>query len=64
VGTSIEQKAARIGVRRNELLRAARGSISRTVRLRLLAFFAAAPGARAPAAPAAAARRSRKLGFS
>jgi hypothetical protein len=29
-GASIVQKAARIGVRRNELLRAARGTISRT----------------------------------
>jgi len=31
-GGSIEEKAARVGLRRNELLRAARGTISRTVR--------------------------------
>jgi hypothetical protein len=45
-GGSLEEKATRIGVRRNELLRAARGTISRTTRLRLLASFAAG---RAPA---------------
>ena len=39
-GASLEEKAARVGVRRNELLRAGRGAISRTIRLRLLAFFA------------------------
>lgn len=55
-GVSIEQKAVRIGVRRNELLRAARGAISRTVRVRLLAFFAPAPAGWAPADPAATSR--------
>jgi hypothetical protein len=44
-GASLEQKASRVGVRRNELLRAAHGTISRTTRLRLLALFAG-PGAR------------------
>ena len=39
-GASLEEKATRVGVRRNELLRAARGTIARTTRLRLLAFFA------------------------
>jgi hypothetical protein len=47
-GVSIEQKAAAIGVRRNELLRAARGTISRTVRLRLLAYLKTAPAPRTP----------------
>lgn len=65
-GGSIEEKAARVGLRRNELLRAARGTISRTVRRRLLAFFAAAgaprrPGGSAPAGPRL--RRRRKRGF-
>ena len=41
-GGSLEEKATRVGVRRNELLRAARGTIPRTTRLRLLVFFAAA----------------------
>ena len=39
-GASLEEKAARVGMRRNELLRAVRGTISRTTRRRLLAFFA------------------------
>ena len=39
-GVSIDQKAAVVGVRRNELLRAARGTISRSARRRLLAYFA------------------------
>ena len=65
-GGSIEEKAARVGLRRNELLRAARGTLSRTVRRRLLAFFAAAgaprrPGGSTPAGPRP--RRRRKRGF-
>ena len=57
-GVSIDQKAAAVGVRRNELMRAARGTISRTARQRLLAYFARvadptvrARGATAPAVP-------------
>ena len=64
-GPSLEEKAARVGVRRNELLRAARGTISRTTRLRLLAFFAGAGARRVADArvPADRARRQRKRGF-
>jgi hypothetical protein len=66
-GASVDEKAALVGVRRNELLRAARGTISRTARQRLLAYFTAAPdpgprtrrAASAPAGP----HRSRKRGF-
>ena len=65
-GGSLEEKATRVGVRRNELLRAARGTISRTIRLRLLTFFAA-PGARRGRGPSAAAGKQahgqRKRGF-
>jgi hypothetical protein len=65
-GASLEEKAARVGVRRNELLRAGRGTISRTTRLRLLAFFAGAGArwvkdARVPASQRA--HRQRKRGF-
>lgn len=65
-GGSLEEKATRVGVRRNELLRAARGTISRTIRLRLLTFFAAAGArrGRGPSAPAGKqAHRQRKRGF-
>ena len=64
-GASVDEKAAVVGVRRNVLLRAARGTIPRTARARLLAHFAAAPARRAPgpsAAPAAG-HRKRKRGF-
>ena len=63
---SLEEKATRVGVRRNELLRAARGTISRTTRLRLLAFFAGSGARRVSAAAVAAGhrtRRQRKRGF-
>lgn len=65
-GASLEEKAARVGVRRNELLRAVRGAISRTTRLRLLAFFARTgtrpvKDARIPASQRA--HRQRKRGF-
>ena len=65
-GASLEEKAARVGVRRNELLRAVRGTISRTIRLRLLAFFAGSGArrvkdARVPASQRA--HRRRKRGF-
>ena len=65
-GGSLEEKATRVGVRRNELLRAARGTISRTTRLRLLVFFVAAGArrGRSPSAPAdQRAHRQRKRGF-
>ncbi len=65
-GGSLEEKATRIGVRRNELLRAAQGTIPRTTRLRLLAFFAAAGARRSqgPSAPTGQrAHRQRKRGF-
>jgi len=63
-GGSLEEKATRVGVRRNELLRAARGSIPRTTRLRLLAFFAAAGARRVKASRVSAGRRAqRKRGF-
>ena len=65
-GLSLEDKAIRVGVRRNELLRAARGTISRTTRLRLLVFFAAAGThrGRGPSAPVGErAHRQRKRGF-
>jgi len=64
-GASIDRKAARVGVHRNELLRAARGTISRTTRLRLLAFFVATPTSRAVLRPATTAgpHRQRKQGF-
>ena len=65
-GGSLEEKATRVGVRRNELLRAARGTIARTIRLRLLTFFAAAGArrGRGPSAPAGKqAHRQRKRGF-
>ena len=42
-GASVDEKATRVGVRRNVLLRAARGTISRTARARLLAHLAARP---------------------
>jgi hypothetical protein len=64
-GGPLEEKATRVGLRRNELLRAARGTISRTTRLRLLAFFAAgarrAPAPRAPVGPRPP--HQRKRGF-
>jgi hypothetical protein len=64
---SLEEKATRVGVRRNGLLRAARGTISRTTRLRLLVFFAGA-GARqrkgaSVSAGQRAAHRKQKRGF-
>jgi len=65
-GLSLEDKAIRVGVRRNELLRAARGTISRTTRLRLLVFFAAAGTlrGRGPSAPVGErAHRQRKRGL-
>jgi len=65
-GASLEEKAASVGVRRNALPRAARGSISRTTRLRLLAFFAgaAAPRVKDVRVPAGRrAHRQRKRGF-
>lgn len=64
-GASVDEKSARVGVRRNVLLRAARGAISPTARARLLAHFAAAPARPVPggSAPAAAAHRKRKRGF-
>lgn len=65
-GGSLEEKATRVGVRRNELLRAARGTISRTIRLRLLTFFAAAGArrGRGPITPSGQpAHRQRKRGF-
>jgi len=64
-GASIDRKAARVGVRRNELLRAARGTISGTTRLRLLAYFAAASPSGPALRPTAAAgpHRQRKQGF-
>ena len=65
-GGSLEEKAIRVGIRRNELLRATRGTIARTTRLRLLAFFAAAgarrvPDPRAPVRPRPP--HQRKRGF-
>ena len=65
-GGSLEEKATRVGVRRNELLRAARGTIPRTIRLRLLAFFAVAGARRMKGARGSAGRRApgrRKRGF-
>jgi hypothetical protein len=64
-GTSIDQTAAAIGVRRNALLRAARGTISRTVRLRLLAHLQTAPARRKPSGGTGVAEphRQRKRGF-
>ncbi len=64
-GASIEQKAAAVGVRRNALLRAARGTISRTVRLRLLAYLQTAPARRTPSGGTGVAEpyRQRKHGF-
>ena len=65
-GGSLEEKATRVGVRRNELLRAARGTIPRTIRLRLLAFFAVAGDRRMKGARGSAGRRApgrRKRGF-
>lgn len=65
-GFSIEEKAVRVGVRRNELLRAARGTISRTARVRLLAYFATVETGRAGGpGPGSAGRprRQRKRGF-
>jgi len=53
-GASVHRKVAIVGVRRNELLRAARGIISWTTRLRLLAYFAGAPTRRPAYRPAAA----------
>ena len=61
-GTSVDEKAARVGIPRNALLRAARGTISRSARARLLAHFATAPG-RPRTASAEARHRSRKRGF-
>ena len=46
-GASLEEKVAHVGMRWNELLRAARGTISRTTRRRLLAFFAGGGARRA-----------------
>ncbi len=65
-GASLEQKASRVGVRRNQLLRAARGTISRTTRLRLLAFFAGTgtrpvKDARVPASQRAHRQRKREF---
>jgi hypothetical protein len=65
-GGSLEEKAARVGVRRNELLRAARGTIPRTIRLRLLAFFAVAGARRVKGARVSTGRPApgqRKRGF-
>lgn len=65
-GASLEEKAARVGMRKNELLRAARGAISRMVRMRLLAFFARAGARRLSEARGPAGRhadRQRKRGF-
>jgi hypothetical protein len=65
-GSSLEEKATRVGVRRNELLRAARGTISRTTRLRLLAFFAGAGARRVKGVNVPAGHRpyrERKQGF-
>ena len=65
-GASIDQKAAAVGVRRNELMRAARGTISRSARRRLLAYFARGADStrRARAAPAPPpTHRPRKRGF-
>lgn len=64
-GASVDEKAARVRVRRNVLLRAARGTISRTARARLLAHFAAtsAQRARDRAAAPAGRHRKRKRGF-
>lgn len=65
-GASLEEKAARIGMRKNELLRAARGTISRMARMRLLAFFAGAGARRVSKARGPAGRhadRQRKRGF-
>ncbi len=59
---SVDEKATRVGIRRNVLLRAARGTIPRTARARLLAHFAAEPGAPATSR-AAAPHRPRKRGF-
>ena len=64
-GASLEEKATRVRVRRNELLRAARGTISRATRLRLLAFFVGAGAPRVTEARVPAnqrARRQRKRG--
>ena len=65
-GGSLEEKATRVGVRRNELLRAARGTIPRTIRLRLLAFFAVAGARRVKGARVSTGRTApgqRKRGF-
>jgi len=64
-GVSLDEKAALAGVRRNVLLRAARGTISRITRARLLTHFGAkATGpARARAAGPAAPHRLRRRGF-
>ena len=65
-GASLEEKAGRVGMRRNGLLRAARGTISRTTRLRLLAFFAGAGVRRVTEAHGPAGQRThrqRKRGF-
>ncbi len=59
-GASLDEKAARVGVRRNALLRAARGTISRTTRLRLLAFFAGAAARRVKDARVPAGRRAHR----
>lgn len=64
-GASLDEKAARVGIRRNTLLRAARGAISRTARTRLLAHFTAraAVPARGRSTATKDRRRSRKRGF-
>jgi hypothetical protein len=64
-GASVDEKAALVGVRRNVLLRAARGTISRTARARLLAHFATtrAQPARARAATPRPGPRKQKRGF-
>ena len=59
-GGSLEEKASRAGVRRSVLLRAGRGTISRTTRLRLLAFFAAAGVGRGGLRASSVARRPRR----
>jgi hypothetical protein len=59
-GGSVEDKALRVGLRRNELLRAARGTIPRTVRRRLLAFFTAREATGPPRVRASGARPLRR----
>jgi hypothetical protein len=56
-GASLDEKAALVGIGRNALLRATHGTISRTVRLRLLAHFAPVRPQLAPARQARTPRR-------